>query len=253
MFNKLNLLSSVLLSPNEAGTATAATTTGADISAILASSKGGDEFVTRNIHIERPLITAKETLFSFRKTKDAITGEEIKKPSFKLALPVPTIDGLIESLSNQKIVDYVLDVLADEIKAAAKVQVDDETKPVNAQADLDLSKLTLEFLANQPKAERGGPKIPEEQWNAFSADYLTVMVAATGKTEETVKNGLDLFLKKLNPVKSQKQVVAKLQSLLATYATNSKNLDDVADVVEYLTKRMETLMSAEDVNLLETL
>jgi hypothetical protein len=241
--------------PTDAATGTNGTGTNENnpAPALLSGGKGSEELNKLHINIPRPLAVAKEFNFAFRKHKDDVTGEIVKKPSIKLALPVPTSDGLVEALADEKVMSFVLDVLADELKAAARVQVDDATKPVTEQSELDLTKINLLFLANQPKSERGGPKIPEEQWESFGRDYMAIMPEATGRPVESVQIGLNLFLKKLAPVKNQKDVLRKLQSLLNTYITTTENGEEFTDVLEYLTGRLETLLSAEEVNLLESL
>lgn len=221
--------------------------------ALLLTSKGGDSLKEKLMNLESPHLTSRDYKFTFRKTKDEVTGEDIKKPTLSLVLPVPTFAGLVDSLGDQKIVDYVLDVIADQVKAAARVQIDDESTPVGDQEHLDLSKLTLEFLANQPKAERTGGGISKELWEGFGKDYMEVMPAVTGRSAEIVNNGLQLFLKRYSTVRQSKDVLKKLQGLLATYSTSTKNLEEYADVVEYLEKRAETLLKADETALLDSL
>lgn len=207
--------------------------------------KGAEEINKLHVNIERPNIVSREMTFSFRKTKNEL-GEEIKRPTIKLDLPVLTIDGLVDSLSSDiKVQNFVLDLIADAVKSAAKDQVDDENNPVNTQEELDLTKLQIGYLASQPKAERTGGGISKEVWEAWAADYIDVMVSATNAKEDHVKNAVGIFVKRYAPVKSHKPVLTKLRERLAIYATNTKNLEEFAEVVEYLDKRAETLLKAD--------
>lgn len=215
--------------------------------------KHSEHIVSR---LQREHLKMEDELFSFRKKKDEVTGEEVKRDSFKLKLPIPTIDGIVEALGNPeygaKVAELIVSLVRDEVKTQARGQVDDETKPVSTQEELDLSKLTLEYIAALPPKERGGQKIPEEAWTAFRQDYLAIMPGVMGKDASVVENGLKLFEKKFNPCKTDKKVLGRLKEFLNLYVTHTKS-EDVVPVVEYLTERVDTLLSAEAPNLLETL
>jgi len=215
--------------------------------------KHAEHIVSR---LQREHVKMEDELFSFRKKKDEVTGEETKRPSFKLKLPIPTIDGIVEALGNAeygaKVGELLVSLVRDEVKSQARVQVDDETKPVNEQKDLDLSTLTLEYIASLPPKERGGQKIAEEAWTAFRQDYMAIMPGVMGKDANVVENGLKLFEKKYNPCKTDKKVLGRLKEFLNLYVTHTKS-EEVVPVVEYLSERVETLLNAEAPNLLETL
>ena len=237
--------------PNETATHDEATAHEAGSTSL--AGKGAEALNALHINIERPNLVKKEFNFTFRSFKNEI-GDTVKRAAVKLELPVLTVDGLINAIQDQKQLDFILDVLADVIKAAARTQVDDETSPVNDQAALDLSKLTLEYIANQPKAERTGGGISQELWAAWGVDYVSTMLAASPDAkEEHVKNALNIFLKRYAPVKMNKPVLKKLRERLAVYATETKALDDFVEVVDYLDKRAETLINADDSALLDNL
>lgn len=177
-----------------------------------------------------------------------------KRPTINLALPYLTMEGLITALGDEKQAKLILDMVNDEIiYGAARQQVNDEQSPVNEQSQLDLTKLTLEFIANLPPAERRGGGIPKEVWEAFSKDYLAIMPAVTGKTADQVGNAVKLHVAKYQPCKTNKKVLKVLQDQLAVYTANTQNLEEFGGAVEFLNKKLETLLQADEAALLANL
>lgn len=200
------------------------------------------------INIVRGLTKMTEVKYNFR--KDELGN---KRPSVTALIPYVTIDGLVEALGDEKVQNYILEVVNATIYDAGKIQVNDEEKPVNTQEEFDLSKLTLEFLANQPAAERRGGGISKEIWEAWAADYLEVMPAATGKKKENVGNAATLFIKKFQPVKTDKPVLAKLKEQLDIYTTATERLEEFQDCVTFLINKVESLINSDSAKLLENL
>jgi hypothetical protein len=201
-----------------------------------------------NIPVVRSNTVMTEAKYNFR--KDELGN---KRASVTVALPYITIDGLVEALGDEKVQSYILEIINTSIYDAGKVQVNDDEKPVNSQDELDLSKLTLEFLANQPAAERRGGGISKEVWEAWAADYLEVMPGATGKKKENVGNAATLFLKKFQPVKTDKPVLAKLKEQLDIYTTATERLEEFQDCVTFLINKVESLIASDSAKLLENL
>lgn len=207
-----------------------------------------------------PLSIDREYKFSFKKQtiKDEL-GAEIKRPAITLRAPIPTFDGFINSLTNDpKVGPFVLDLIEEAIKDQIKIQLSDEEKPVNRQEDLDLSKLTLEAIANLPKSERGGSAITKESLEAFEADYILVMtpirVAADPKNGAAkAANAAALFKGKLAKVRSEKNALKFLRDQLTIWAANTANLEDHQDVFEYLDNKCTTYLNADNVSHLESL
>jgi hypothetical protein len=194
----------------------------------------------------------REFQFHFKKTTNEL-GEVEKRPTVKLVLPVPTLEGVVAALRDEKQREYILEILAEQVKEAARQQVGDDEKPVNKQDELDVSKLTLQYLANVPKAQRTGGGIGKEVWEQFAADYMAVMPAATGKNADQVGNAVKLLVAKFNPVKTNKKVIKFLREQLAVYAGATENLEDYAECVEFLDNKAETLLSANEEQLLANL
>lgn len=218
--------------------------------------------------IARALVTPRETQFSFRKFKEDIKGadgkpvldtagkavqKEVKRPSFKLLLPIPTADALLAALQDPKQQLFLIDLVSDAVKGAAKEQVDDESKPVNSQKELDVSKLTIEYLASQPASERRGSGIAEEVWKAWSADYCAVMPEIAGRPAENIAKGAAILVKKFAPIKTNKPVLQRMMEYLSMYMDKAPNASEYMEVLEYLLTKGENLINAEEQDLLETL
>jgi hypothetical protein len=176
-----------------------------------------------------------------------------KPEGFTLTAPVPTLDGVIAALSDEKQSKYILDLIEDAIYSAVRDQVGDETKPVRKQDDLDVSKLTLEALANVPKAVRTGGGISKEVWEEFAKDYIAVMPAVTGKTVEQVTNASTIFVRKLQPVKTNMPALKFLQGQLAQYYSATENKEDFAQCVEFLDNKLTEFLSADEQKLIGNL
>lgn len=162
-------------------------------------------------------------------------GRTVKQPSLEIQLPTPTAAGIIELLTSgsEKEVKFVLDSVADNIYLAARGQFDDVIEGFTSPEQqvtasmLDYDKLTIGYLANIPKAQRGGAAISEEDWATFFADYLAVMVAATGKEVFRIENQIEHF-KKPTRVKNNGKILAVMLDQLDIYIANTPNLEDNA-------------------------
>lgn len=200
-------------------------------------------------NIPQNLFDMKEFNFSFR--KDELGN---KRPSFKLSLPVPTNPhGIVAIVENEKQRAFVLELIEDAIFRAAREQVGDDVKPVNSQAELDVNKLTIEYLANLPKAERRGSGITKEMWDAFSKDYAEVMPGLTGKTAEQIGNALKVLTSKFGLVKSNKKIITMMKEQLALWFTSTKNAEEHSDIYELLTGKADALLAADTEALLANL
>jgi hypothetical protein len=192
-----------------------------------------------------PLNAMRQFTFHFKKQKtlDA-EGEMIKRPSVILDVPVPTYDGLIVAIGNDsKVSTFLLDLIEEAIKDQVRDMLVDSDKPVQRQEDLDVKKLTLEYIANIPKSERAGGNIPKETWEAFEKDYIEVMY--TEARPKASINAAKVFLAKLAPARTDKVSLALLQSRLAEWLTRSSNTDDFMDIYKYLDDRISMLLAKE--------
>ena len=202
-------------------------------------------------NVQEPAYRMQAEKFYFRKSKaktiEGVDVEEAKRPSVSLELPIPTIHGIAYGLSqNAKVQEYIAELVKNAVVEAAKAQVSDSTKPVNAQEELDLSKLSLDFLANEPRTDRRGRGIPTELWEAFAADYINIMPSLLNKSVDKVTSAAQLFLKKLATIKTNKPVLNVLDTYLDTYTANTEQADDFGDIIEYLKEKLATFLNARD-------
>lgn len=202
-----------------------------------------------NKHGEAPIVADTLTKFSFKKDKETGT----KRPTLELYMPIPTMDGIINGLADEKVAKLIQELVAAEVLKAAREQISDDKSPVNNQLDLDVSKLTLEYLANMPAAERRGGGISKEVWAAFEADYNNIMPEITKRTPEQVANASKLFVMRLQPCKTRKETLSFLQGMLELYVANTENLEDFQAVVEFLNEKIETFLAADESSLLANL
>lgn len=179
--------------------------------------------------------------FHFRNQKVVVDGVEQKRPSVEVAVPEYELEDILAILNGEdtKTQDLVMSAINDLVISAARAQVDDpEFK------ELDLSKLDLTYIASVPRAQRAGA-ISKETWEAFEADYIAVVMAATGKDKERVTKAAKLTAAKFAPVKSDKRVIGILVEQLNVWFANTQQADAFADVYETLTNRAETLLNTE--------
>lgn len=190
------------------------------------------------------------TKYKFHFKKDKV-GE--KRPTIELSIDTVTYNGLLKALEDPKQAEYILDVLAQEQIRAARVQVGDETNPVNTQEQLKADKLSIKALAYMPKAERTGGGISKETWEEMFKDYIEVMPGITGKNAEQVGNAAKLLLAKFQPVKTNKKVIGFLQGQLAQWYAATPNQEDFAECYEFLENKAKTLLEADEAALLANL
>lgn len=201
-----------------------------------------------------------EVTFNFKSTTNKETKEVIPaRPKLTLQIPVPTFNGVIAALSsepadNAVIQNYLMRLVKDDIITAARYQVSDDEKPVMDQESLDLSKLTLHFLATQPESERRGGGIPKETWEAFETCYVAVKTAA-GKDAEKATNAAKLFVKKLQPIRTQKQILNFLRNELDSWftAASKDQQEEFSSIYEYLMKKADDFLKADEASLLANL
>lgn len=181
---------------------------------------------------------AKSFKFNFKSRK--ITdenGKEIgrtkKQPSVECDLPVPSADEVLAiiqeggpeaSLIHSAISDIVYNAARNQFDEIIEAFGDDDSKEVNASM-LAYEQLSLSYIASIPPSSRGVQAVSEEDWQVFFEDYLAVMVAATGKTEDRIKNHINLF-KRPQKAKANKEVLLVLVDQLDIYLVSSGNLED---------------------------
>jgi hypothetical protein len=197
-------------------------------------------------------VTVKANTFTFKKSKDSVTGVETLRKPVVLALAYPSVNGILAILeAGGKGLELLLDSVETIVNAAARDILYTDLGLTAESFPLD--KVTWETIANLPKAQRGGNGIPKEQWEDFAKDYCAVMPEATGKTEVQCANAAKILAGKFIAVKTNKDIISALVSFLETYAAVSPNIDTHMPCIEFLLSKAESLLSADDVDLLASL
>jgi hypothetical protein len=231
------------------GTAAVVAGAGANGAEQPASAASVDPAAALNTEFEHPIVINKEASFHFKKDELGV-----KRPTIKLTYPVPTLEGVVRALKDEKQREYILDILAEQVKIAVRAQINDNDENKNfGQNDLDISKLTIEALANLPKAERTGGGISKETWEQWAKDYMEVMPAVAGRNAEQIGNAVKLLLAKFQPVKTQKPVINFLKEQLSLWATSTQRLEEFVECYDFLIQKADTLLSKDEAELLANL
>lgn len=197
-------------------------------------------------------VDVKETKFNFKKSVDKDTGLETIRESVILALPYPSVQGLIDVIeTGGKGLELLMDVMESAVNAASRdIILDDHG--INA-ANFPVEKVSWEAIANMPKAQRNGGGIPKESWDAFAANYTTIMPEVTGKSLEAVARAAKILANKLVQVKTNIPVLNLLVEQLSIYAENSAEFEEHKDCVAFLLEKANTLVNVSPQELLEAL
>lgn len=204
-----------------------------------------------------PDVVSNQVKFWFREpSKEDKAKGAVKRPDITLTLPYLTYPGFVKILNeaDSKIIDYVLEIVNEEVRLAALEQVNDKNAPVNDQEHLDVSKLTLEYLANQIK-EKKSSGISKEEWAEFKDDYITTMVEKTGVEKAKSEKAAAHFLNRLQMVKTSKPVLEKLVQLLDQWY-DFKSVDEKVKylpIYEFLHKKAAEFLENTDEKMLAAL
>lgn len=197
-----------------------------------------------HVNFDRNYI-AKDVAFHFKKDKKL----GIKRPTVELQIPAATPDLLVDILDKGgKPLDLLLEVVTDTLISQARQQVNANEQIT--QETLNVKEISWDFIANLPPKERRGGGISKEDWESFQEDYITVMPGLTGKTLDQVTNAAKLFVARLQPVKTNKLFLGKLQEQLSIWFSKSESAEDFQDLYEFLDNKMTELLKKDDAELL---
>ena len=200
-------------------------------------------------------VNVKPVIFNFKRTKDKETGiETIRKP-VELALPYPTVKGIVNMLeTGGKDLELLVECVESVVTAAARDLLNEEEKGHEYDAStFPTEKVLWSFIAQLPKAQRRGGGIPKDTWDAFGQDYVEVMPEATGKSIDQCANAAKLLVNKLNQVRTNEPVLKLLVEQLGIYAENSPNAEEYADCVAFLLNKADTYLNLSEEDLLANL
>lgn len=190
-------------------------------------------------HFKKVELTAKDA-----SGKEVKTGETNKRPTVELALPTPSVEGIIEILQKGgKGLELLLEAVQDVVISQAReiVNADEAIK----QETFDLNKVSWETIANLPKGERRGGGIAKETWADFAEDYIKVMPAVTGKPLEHIENATKIYLTKFQTCKDRKNVLTKLKEQLALYLENSPEAENYTECVSFLVNKADEFLKLD--------
>jgi hypothetical protein len=190
--------------------------------------------------------------FSFRFRKDKETGTQ--RPSIKVDLAVPNVDGLISIITEgvdeetgkfSRELELLFEAMSDTIRYAATDLINSDENITSTNVPVD--KVTWKAIAYQDRADRRSVSIPEELWKAFVEDYVTIMPSLTNKTKEQVGNAAAVFVKKLSLIKTNKPLLSQLKDQFTIYVSATKNGEQFSEIIELLDRKFKTYMEADDV------
>ena len=195
-------------------------------------------------------VAVKPVIFRFKTSK--VGDVETKREPLELPIPYPTVQGIIDILeAGGKGLELLLDSVESVITQTARTLISDDIS-LNA-VNLPVEKLSWEFLANMPKAERSGGGIAKEVWEDFATDYIKTMPEVTGKTPEQITRAAKLLQGKLAAVKTNIPVLELLVEQLTLYVGNSKRADEFTGCVEFLVDKADKLINTTPEELLANL
>lgn len=193
-----------------------------------------------------------------RDEEGKVIGAGRKHPDVEAVLPEPTAQEIYDYLNGGgKVSDMIKDAVFDIIFQAGRNQINDwlEKNPEGTftATEFDLDKLTLEYIANLPKGQRGAWSPSDEDLKTFCEDYTMVLINAVQYDPKKVKVHCEQFLKGLAKLKNDKVAVQKMKDFLQVYATNTENMDDNEQVYGWLIARADKYLAAEEKNFADAL
>jgi hypothetical protein len=185
-------------------------------------------------------VTGKEMIFRFKKDKLGNKRANVKCDN----VPVPSVDGLITIFEKGgKELELLLEVASDTVRSVLADIVG--STPDFDPEKFDFSAVSWEKIANMPKEDRRSSSIATEVWEGFVADYIAVMPGLTKKPVEAVTLATEIYVKKMTPVRSNKNALKKLEGQLALYAETA-NAENFSEILELLTRRITNYLSVDD-------
>lgn len=195
----------------------------------------------------------------FRFNKDDKTG--IQRNAVEVEIQVPSLQGLIsiikdgmsadpeteEGKKSKKTMDYLIELAGDAIVKEVRSYVSDNANA--AQDTIDWKNFTFSAIANMPAGIRGASSISKEVWEAFTKDYVAVMVAANIPAEVAAIR-CSVFTQKFRPLTGnpeRKSIIESLMGTLAVYIDKSTKVDEFSDILEFLTKKADDLKKEDSI------
>jgi len=197
-------------------------------------------------------VVTKSTNFKFKRSLDKATGIITERDSVQLAIPYPSVQGVIQILEKgEKGLELLIESMETVVNSIARELLYEDTT-LNA-ATFPVDKLAWEVIANMPKAQRRGGGIPKETWEGFAQNYCEVMPEVTGKSIEAIGNMARILQAKLSTVRTAEPVLQLVVEQLAIYISNSPQAEEFKECVEFLLNKAETYLNVSPEELLSAL
>lgn len=196
-------------------------------------------------------VNVKPVSFNFKRSKDPETGIITVRNSVNLAIPYPSMEGIVNIMEKgEKGLELLVEAIEGVVNSVARDMLEDTE--LNA-ATFPVEKLSWEAIAAMPKAQRRGGGIAKETWESFAKDYIEVMQQATDKKPEQIANAARILHGRLASVKTNKPVLQLLVEQIAIYTDVTENLEDFQECVTFLVAKAETFLNISEADLLANL
>lgn len=192
-------------------------------------------------------VEAKDAKFRFKKDKLGA-----KRADVELKILVPSLEGIKKILESgdKKQQDLLLEAIYDVTRDVVGGWVGDDPEASQKNYEANADKYSWAAIANMERADRRSVSIPEETWLAFAEDYQAVMPAVSGKSKEAIDTAVQVYLKKMTPVKTNKKALQVLETQLGIYMENTKKGEEFVDILDLLTRRVTNYLKADEPQIL---
>ena len=181
---------------------------------------------------------------------------EYKRPGFEVEYPRPSVEGLVEIFNEAgKGLELLVEAVDEKIYAHLRVQINDLIEAggeVTAEM-IDVSKLTWDYLANLSKADKRSAAISKETWDAFSKDYINVIMRVTGKPIDKVIYQARILVNKFQKVKGKEDAILFLKTNLDIWFSNTEQSEEFEEIYSLLTTKANEAMKEDQASLLANL
>lgn len=192
---------------------------------------------------QNALTVLSDVKFGFRQNKE--TGE--KRPDVEVKILLVTAAGIIAALNSgdEKQVSMIEDVVNGLITSQLRTYVDADPEFDQAKADALSAegKLTIEAIANLPRAERN--TVSKDDLEQFAKAYVELMPGITGKDLEKVQTAAGLFVERFKRASGDDKVLQVLQQQLNIFVEKAPE-DVVAaneKAITYAANKLSELLS----------
>jgi hypothetical protein len=203
-----------------------------------------------------------------------------KHPDVTAVLPVPTPEETITALSfygetetvgegkdakqvstlRGKVAQLIMDLIYDQVKDAGKMQINEaldknsENPAFRFTANMfDLSKVTLEYISQLERGQRGAWAPSDEDLKSFCEDYTNIFVHEIQYDVKKVKVHCEQFTKGFAKIKADKLAVQKMLDFLTTWASKTTNMEVQSETYGWLRARANKYLKAEEKNYADAL